>query len=76
MPSKPLTKAKISIVRHSFRSLDYDNLVASMKPISDALVSCGVLIDDNYEVTGPWNVTQEFRPKSDGPMLEIMIEEV
>lgn len=76
LPVKPLTKARITIVRHFWRSLDYDGLVGSMKPIVDALVSAGVLIDDKYSVTGPWNVTQEFRPKSAGPLLTVCVEEV
>lgn len=75
LPTQPLLKARITIVRHFWRSLDYDGLVGSMKPIVDALVSCGVLSDDNYAVTGPWVVTQEFRPKKDGPLLTVRIEE-
>ena len=76
LPPKPLTKARISIVRHFWRQLDYDGLVGSMKPIVDALVDAGVLADDSYKVTGPWLVTQEHRPKSAGPLLEICVEEV
>jgi len=72
-PIKPLEKAKIDIVRYSHRTLDYDGLVGSMKPVVDALVSCGVLKDDSWKVTGQWNVNQRFRPKKDGPLLEIMV---
>lgn len=75
IPTEPFEKAHIKIVRHSWRFLDYDGLVGSMKPVIDALVSCGVLIDDNYKVTGPWDVTQQFRPKKDGPLLDITIEQ-
>lgn len=46
-----------------------------MKPIVDALVSAGVMVDDKYSVTGPWNVTQEFRPKSAGPLLTVCVED-
>lgn len=76
LPPKPLAKARITIVRHFWRSLDYDGLVGSMKPVVDALVDAGVLIDDAYKVTGPWIVTQEFREKKAGPLLTICVEEV
>lgn len=75
-PIEPLKKAKIRLVRHFYRMLDYDGLVGSMKPVVDALVSCGVLIDDRWDVLGQWDVSQEFRPKKDGPLLLIEIEEV
>lgn len=75
LPTAPLQKARIVIVRHSFRMLDYDGLVGSMKPVVDALVTAGVLIDDNWGVTGPWIVKQTFRPKKDGPLLEISVIE-
>jgi hypothetical protein len=74
LPPKPLKKAKISITRHFYRTLDYDGLVGSLKPVVDALVTAGVLIDDNWGVTGPWIVDQVFRPKKDGPLLEIFLE--
>lgn len=73
-PKEPLEKANISIVRHSHRTLDYDGLVGSLKPVVDALVSCGVLIDDSWKVLGRWNVDQRFRSKNDGPLLEIVVQ--
>ncbi len=76
LPKKPLQKANITIVRHFWRTLDFDGLVGSMKPVVDALVTCGVLSDDTWAVTGAWNVSQKFRPKSQGPLLEILIQEM
>ncbi len=73
-PSAPLERVKLSFVRHSHRMLDYDNCVGSLKPVVDALVSCGCLSDDTWKVTGPWDVTQKFRSKKDGPLLEIMVQ--
>lgn len=73
LPPKPLDKAKIRIVRHFWRTLDYDGLVGSMKPIVDALVSAGVLKDDSWNVLGQWDVSQEFRSKKEGPLLEINV---
>lgn len=76
LPAAPLTKAKIRIVRHFYRTLDYDGLVGSMKPVVDALVSAGVIKDDSWTTLGVWDVTQEFRAKSAGPLLEVFLEEV
>ncbi len=75
VPKEPLKKANITLVRHSYRMLDYDGCVGSMKPVVDALVEVGILEDDNWNVTGKWNVDQKFRPKKDGPLLEILIQE-
>ncbi len=75
LPNVPLTKAKISLVRHSHRFLDFDGVVGSFKPVVDALVSAGVLIDDSWKVLGPWTVDQFFRPKSEGPLLTISVVE-
>jgi hypothetical protein len=75
-PRVPLERAKITLVRHSYRMLDFDGVVGSMKPVVDALVTAGVLADDSWRITGPWIVDQKFRPKKDGPLLEILIEEV
>ncbi len=75
-PIEPLSRAKISIVRHSYRMLDFDGCVGSLKPVVDAFVSCGVLHDDSWVVVGAWDVNQRFRPKKDGPLLEILIQEM
>lgn len=75
-PPAPLSRASIRIVRHSHRMLDYDGLVGSMKPVVDALIDCGVIVDDSWKVTGPWHVTQVFRPKKDGAFIEVSVSEV
>lgn len=76
LPAKPLEKARITIVRHFWRTLDYDGLVGSMKPVVDALVSAGVIVDDNWKVTGPWIIDQQFRTKKEGPLLTVSVEEI
>jgi len=43
----PPKKAHVDITVYRGKSQDPDNLVASMKPILDALVKCGWLTDDN-----------------------------
>lgn len=75
-PKAPLSKASISITRHSYRSLDFDGLVGSLKPVVDALVTVGILKDDSWNVLGAWKVDQAFRPKAKGPLLEIYLEEI
>lgn len=76
LPDAPLERARIKIVRHFWRTLDYDGLVGSMKPMVDGLVTAGVLSSDSWKVLGVWDVTQEFRPKKDGPLLTVEIFEV
>lgn len=76
VPPVPLEKARITIVREFWRKLDFDGLVGSMKPVIDALVSVGVIKDDNWDVVGAWVVDQKFRPKKDGPLLTVIVESV
>lgn len=76
LPETPLKKAHITIVRHFWRTLDYDGLVGSMKPIVDAMVSAGVIADDNWNVLGAWEVDQQFRTKKEGPLLTIQVKEL
>ncbi len=73
LPVVPLERARIQIVRHYYRTLDFDGLVGSLKPVVDGLVSCGVIKDDSWTTLGPWQVDQKFRPKSAGPLLEIYL---
>ncbi len=75
-PSQPLARARITIVRHAHRKLDFDGLVGSLKPVVDALVSAGIVVDDSWDRVGPWTVDQKFRPKGDGQLLEIHIAEI
>lgn len=76
LPEKPLEFASICLVRHSHRTLDYDGLVGSMKPVVDALVSAKVLKDDSWAVLGRWHVDQVFRQKKDGQMIVITVKEI
>lgn len=71
IPAVPLRKAKLTLIRRYYRTLDYDGLVASMKPVVDALVSARIIQDDSWNTLGPWTVLQEFRRKADGPELQI-----
>jgi hypothetical protein len=76
LPKEPLKKAKLRIVRHFYRTLDFDGLVGSLKPVVDSLVTAGVLIDDSWKTLQTWDVDQVFRPKKLGPLLQIEITEI
>lgn len=73
-PPEPLMKAKLTLVRNAYRSLDYDNCVSSMKPIVDGLVRAFIIKDDKWPVTGPWVVDQVFA-KKDKDFIRIIVEE-
>lgn len=42
-------KRRVTITRHSSRLLDVDNLVGGCKPVIDAMVKLGWLVDDSPE---------------------------
>lgn len=74
-PRRPIARAKITIIRSYYRMLDYDGLVGSLKPVVDALVKNGVIKDDGWPQVGRWDVDQQFRPKSEGALLQIWVED-
>jgi hypothetical protein len=43
------TKRKVTITRHSAGTLDKGNLIGGCKPLLDALVRLGLLVDDSPE---------------------------
>lgn len=75
-PVTPLTFGKLRIIRHSYRMLDYDGFVGSLKPVVDGLIHAQIIKDDSWGVLGAWEVDQCFRPKKEGPLLEIEVKEV
>ena len=49
-PKAPLTKFKISIIRKAGgRTLDWDNLIASFKPVIDGLVLAKIIKNDSWK---------------------------
>ena len=77
-PPTPLERCHIKVVRHFWRMLDFDGVVGSMKIVVDCLhhETVGIIKDDNYAITGPWDVSQEYRKRALGPLLTIDITEV
>ena len=74
-PEKPLSYFKLSFTRYAARMLDYDNLVASFKPVCDGLKKAGLIADDRWDMTGPWEVTQE-KCNSSIARVKIKIEDL
>lgn len=71
-PVKPLHKAIISFTRGSSKCPDYSGLVSSFKVIEDALIHCGVILDDNMDVIGkPDYIWVKTRPKEGFIKIEI-----
>tara|TARA_R110002020_G_scaffold202016_1_gene404986 strand:+ start:1609 stop:2088 length:480 start_codon:yes stop_codon:yes gene_type:complete len=75
-PPSPLPRCRIEVERCFYRMLDYDGLVASLKPAIDGLIHSSIILDDTYKITGPWIVTQSFRKKKEGPLLKVKIYEL
>ena len=74
-PPSPLKNARLTLIRHSSSAPDSDGLVSSFKPIIDALVYAGILIDDSYKIIGmPDYQWKKERPKRG--KIEIIVSEV
>lgn len=69
-----LNSAVLTFTRHSTKAPDYDGLVSCFKPITDALVKCGVLVDDNMSIIGVPTFKWEYRAREQGGMITIRIE--
>lgn len=76
IPNAPLDRARLKITRYNYRMLDYDGLVGSLKPVVDGLTNAKIIKDDSWGVLGQWEVCQVFKPKSEGPLLEIILQQV
>lgn len=72
-PASPLTQFKISINRHATKTLDFDGLVASLKPIIDGLVLAGVLKNDDWTLINHINVSQTI-VKKDQKKITVKVE--
>lgn len=76
VPPEPWTRVKLTVIvtlpPRRFR--DYDGLVASLKPIVDGLRIACIIKDDNYKVTGPWDVVQRADITKPDGSVRIIIE--
>jgi len=73
-PEKPLQKRKLFLQRHSSVCPDFDGLVHSFKNVVDALVTCGILVNDRMENTGAWQVEWRKAPPKGGFIVVHVVE--
>lgn len=71
-PARPLENFKISVTRTGPRTLDWDNLVASLKGYIDALKAGGIIKDDSWTYIRQINTDQRIGTEK---KLMIKIEE-
>ena len=75
LPSKPLVRARLRFTRCSAAQPDFDNLVASFKPIMDGLITAGIIEDDKPSVIGsPVYLHELARPKQG--KVRVVVESV
>lgn len=74
-PPTPLEKFKLTFIRKSYRSLDFDGLVGSFKCLADGLILAKIIKNDTYAMSGAWDCSQEYVPKKKGQSIEIYVEE-
>lgn len=61
-PAQPLRRATLTFMRGSSRELDPDNLPGSFKAVQDALVKCGIILDDNNNVITAYYLQEKAPP--------------
>lgn len=74
-PKRPLSRARVTLIRYSSRAPDFDGLVQSFKPVMDALKKCLIILDDNMEVIGKPDYRWEQTCRGEGK-IRILVEEV
>jgi Holliday junction resolvase RusA-like endonuclease len=74
-PPLPLSKCRLECTRFSTSSSDYDNLVASFKPLIDGLKDAGIIKDDNQNCIIERKYTCEKAKPKQGK-VRIIVEEI
>ena len=75
-PEAPLEKFKIAITRsHGGRYLDWDNLIASFKPIIDGLTMAGIIKNDSWKYIRHIDADQVKAKEGEGHRLIIKVEQ-
>ena len=74
-PKAPLTKAKLTLIRHSSKESDFDGLVISFKPIIDGLKEAGVILDDKTSVIGQPSYSWQKAKMKQGK-ITVIVEEI
>jgi Holliday junction resolvase RusA-like endonuclease len=74
-PAQPLAKARLTLIRHSSKEPDFDNLAISFKPIIDGLKECGVIADDKTSNIGQANYQWKKAKMKEG-RITVIVESV
>ena len=74
-PERPLTKAKLTLTRHSSIRPDYDGLVSGFKHVIDGLIEAGVIENDRDENVGIPEYRWEKAAQRNG-FITVRVEEV
>lgn len=72
-PKQPLRQVRLTFIRGSSRQCDYDNGIASVKPLIDGLVDAGIIADDNPSIVKAVLFGWEKAPQKAG-FMKIIIE--
>lgn len=72
IPETPLIKAEIIFTRWSTGKTDYDNNVASFKPVLDCLKDVGIILNDSPDHV----VTSYFHKKAKAKHITIEVKEI
>lgn len=73
-PLRPLKRAKLKFRRNSSKAPDFDGLVSGFKRVTDALIKCGILEDDNFKIIGMPELTWEKAKMGEG-FIEVWVTE-
>lgn len=78
LPKTPLKSAMLTLVRFNWRTLDFDGLVISFKPVVDGLcplegISTGIMENDSWKATGVWRVDQRYAPRG-SECIQVTVE--
>ena len=74
-PSKPLTKAKLILIRCSSQCPDPDGLVSSFKHTIDGLTEAEIIAGDTFNIIGMPEYRWEKAPREYGRIKVKVIEE-
>lgn len=75
VPSEPLERVTVEFTRFSTSEPDFDNLVASFKPICDGLIKAGVIVDDKPSNIGSPTYRWEKAKRGEG-RIHVHVREV
>lgn len=74
-PSRPLSRARLVLTRHSSVRPDPDGLVSGFKRVVDGMKACGILVDDkNANIDFPMYLWSKAAPGKG--KVHVLVEEI